>query len=123
MSFNWVPPGRSLYRGVVVRGGVMLSDPGAVSGFTEPEAALRVWTLAEVKLSRQWIAGGRYEWVENPEDPTESAWLASPALTYWQSEYVRMRAEYDVLGNPGNTTGQFTLRITFAMGPHKHETY
>ena len=123
MSFNWAPPERSLYRGVVVRGGVMLSDPGAVSGLAEPEAALGVWTLAEVKLSRQWIASGRYEWVENPEDPTESAWLASPALTYWQSEYVRLRAEYDVLGNPGNTTGQFTLRITFAMGPHKHETY
>ena len=123
MSFNWAPPERSLYRGVVVRGGVMLSDPGAVSGLAEPDAALGVWLLAEVKLSRQWIAGGRYEWVENPEDPTESAWLASPALTYWQSEYVRLRAEYDVLGNPGNTTGQFTLRITFAMGPHKHETY
>ncbi len=123
MSFNWAPPERSLYRGVNVRAGVMLSDPGAVAGLAEPDAALGVWSLAEVKLSRQWTAGGRYEWVENPEDPTESAWLASPALTYWQSEYVRLRAEYDVLGNPGNTTGQFTLRITFAMGPHKHETY
>ena len=123
MSFNWVPPGRALYRGVVVRAGVMLSDPGAVTGLSEPDPALGVWSLAEIKLSRQWIAGGRYEWVENPENPTESAWLASPALTYWQSEYVRLRAEYDVLGNPGKTTGQFTLRITFAMGPHKHETY
>ncbi len=66
---------------------------------------------------------GRYEWVENPEDPSQTAWLASPALTYWQSEFVRLRAEYDILGNPGETTGQFTLRITFAMGPHKHETY
>ena len=123
MSFNWAPPERSLYRGLVARGGVMLSDPGAVPGLTEPEAVLGVWSLVEVKLSQQWIAGGRYEWVENPEDPTESAWLVSPALTYWQSEYVRLRAEYDVLGNPGSTTGQFTLRITFAMGPHKHETY
>ena len=101
----------------------MLSDLGEVSGLADPDAALGVWSLAEVKLSRQWIVGGRYEWVENPEDPTESAWLASPALTYWQSEYVRLRAEYDVLGNPGNTTGQFTLRITFAMGPHRHEAY
>ena len=123
VSFNWAPPARSLYRGVVVRGGVMLSDPGAVSGLPEPDPALGAWSLVEVKLSRQWIAGGRYEWVENPEDPTESAWLASPALTYWQSEYVRLRAEYDILGNPGKTTGQFTLRITFAMGPHRHETY
>lgn len=123
MSFNWAPPERSLYRGVSVRGGVMFSDPGAISGLPEPSPALGVWSLVEVKLSRKWILGGRYEWVENPENPTESAWLASPALTYWQSEYVRLRAEYDVLGNPEKTTGQFTLRITFAMGPHKHETY
>ena len=123
MSFNWAPPGRTLYRGVVIRGGVMLSDPGAVSGLPGPDPALGVWSLAEVKLSQQWTAGGRYEWVENPEDPTESAWLASPALTYWQSEFVRLRAEYDILRNPGKTTGQFTIRITFAMGPHKHETY
>ena len=123
MAFNWAPPGQALYRGIVVRGGVMLSDLGAVSGLPEPDQALGVWSLVEVKLSQQWIASGRYEWVENPEDPTESAWLASPALTYWQSEYVRLRAEYDILGNPGKTTRQFTLRFTFAMGPHKHETY
>ena len=101
----------------------MLSDPGPAAGFSAPESALGVWSLAEIKLSRQWIAGGRYEWVENPDNPDETAWLVSPALTYWQSEFVRLRAEYDVLGNPGKTTGQFTLRVTFAMGPHKHETY
>ena len=122
-AFNWIPPDRSRYRGVTLRGGVMLSDPGSAAGGSSPESALGIWSLAEVKLAGQWIAGGRYEWVENPDDPTETAWLASPALTYWQSEYVRLRAEYDILGNPGETTGQFTLRITFAMGPHKHETY
>ena len=122
-AFNWIPPDRSLYRGFTLRGGVMLSDPGAVAGLSAPESAMGLWSLAELKLSRQWIASGRYDWVENPEDPSETAWLASPALTYWQSEFVRLRAEYDILGTPGQTTGQFTLRITFAMGPHKHETY
>ncbi|HAD75197.1 MAG TPA: hypothetical protein DCG16_05395 [Gemmatimonadetes bacterium] len=122
MAFNWAPPQQSLYRGIVMRGGVMLSDPEAVRGL-RGESAWGIWSLAEIKLSQQWVAGGRYDWVENPEDPSESAWLASPTLTYWQSEYVRLRAEYDILGNPGKTTRQFTLRITFAMGPHKHETY
>lgn len=122
MAFNWAPPQQSLYRGIVVRGGVMLSDPEAVRGL-RGDSAWGIWSLAEIKLSQQWVAGGRYDWVENPEDPSESAWLASPTLTYWQSEYVRLRAEYDILGNPGKTTRQFTLRITFAMGPHKHETY
>ncbi len=123
MAFHWIPPDRSLYRGFTLRGGVMLSDPGAMVGAPAPRSALGFWSLAELKLSQQWIASGRYEWVENPENPTETAWLASPALTYWQSEYVRLRAEYDILGNPGETTGQFTLRITFAMGPHRHEIY
>ena len=122
-AFNWAPPERSLYRGVTLRGGVMMSDPGSVVGLGDPQAALGMWSLVEVKLSRQWIAGGRYDWVENPEDRRETAWLTSPSLTYWQSEYVRLRAEYDILTNLGNTTGQFTLRITFAMGPHKHEIY
>ena len=122
MAFNWAPPQQSLYRGIVVRGGGMLSDPEAVRGL-RGDSAWGIWSLAEIKLSQQWVAGGRYDWVENPEDPSESAWLASPTLTYWQSEYVRLRAEYDILGNPGKTTRQFTLRITFAMGPHKHETY
>lgn len=122
-AFNWIPPDQSKYRGFTMRAGVMLFDPGTSAGLAAPESALGVWSLAEIKLSSQWIAGGRYEWVENPEDPAETAWLVSPALTYWQSEYVRLRAEYDVLGNPGKTTGQFTLRVTFAMGPHKHETY
>jgi len=122
-AFYWAPPARSLYRSLTLRAGVMRLDPEEVTGVVGPQPALGVWTLAEFKFARQWIASGRYDWVENPMDPDETAWIASPALTYWQSEYVRLRVEYDILGNPGNTTGQFTLRITFAMGPHRHETY
>ncbi|RMH21640.1 MAG: hypothetical protein D6701_02230 [Gemmatimonadetes bacterium] len=121
-SFNWVPPERARYRGVNVRGGVMVHDPesaGALSG----ETAVGFWSLAEARLGRRWIVGGRFDRTENPSDPGETAWLASPALTFWQSEFVRLRAEYDILGQGGETTGLFTFRVTFAMGPHKHETY
>ena len=122
-AFYWAPPARSLYRSLTLRAGVMRLDPEEVTGVVGPQPALGIWTLAEFKFARQWIGSGRYDWVENPMNPDETAWIASPALTYWQSEYVRVRAEYDILGNPGKTTGQFTLRITFAMGPHRHETY
>jgi hypothetical protein len=42
-----------------------------------------------------------------------------------ESEFVRVRAEYDVLGGfEGNdSSGLFALQLTFAMGPHKHESY
>ena len=62
---------------------------------------------------------------ENPEDTSETAWVTSPTLTWWQSEYVRLRLEYDLLDRNFVSTkeGRLFLQVTLAMGPHKHETY
>jgi hypothetical protein len=89
------------------------------------ERALGWWASTEVRRSEQWLVGGRVDRVENPMDTAETAWLASPTLTWWQSEYVRLRLEYDLLGRSFVTEneGRFFLQVTFAMGPHKHETY
>lgn len=124
VSFTWRPPTRSLYRGVNVRGGVMVLE-GLVTEEGEHLAgrATGVYTMAEVRLAQQWLAGGRFDWTENPRDTGQTAWLVSPTLTWWQSEYVRIRAEYDLLGRDDLHPGRFVLQVTFAMGPHKHETY
>jgi hypothetical protein len=122
-ALTWRPPGRSGYREAVLRGGVMVRNPvHGVAGLT-PSSATGIWSMAEVRLGRQWLVGARYDWVENPEDPEETAWLVSPTLTWWQSEYVRVRAEYDILGRTGGNEGQLLVQVTFAMGPHKHEKY
>lgn len=133
MALAWRPPGRSRYRGFTLRGGVMAMS-GLISGVTPPPGsaapllrarALGWWTSGELRLSRSWLAGGRVDRVENPEDTSETAWAVSPTLTWWQSEYVRLRVEYDVLGRNSLTTneGRLFFQVTFAMGPHKHETY
>jgi hypothetical protein len=94
-----------------------------------PEAradrALGFWGATEVRLSETFLAGARAGHSENPVDPSETAWLVSPTLTWWQSEYVRVRLEYDLLGRSWLTTneGHALLQVTFAMGPHKHESY
>lgn len=127
-ALNWRPPGRSRYRGVMVRGGVMVLN-GLVPHEGEPlpaaDRAVGIWSLAEVRLSQNWLVGGRFDRTENPHDPDETAWLASPTLTWWQSEFVRLRAEYDLIGRSFETVreGRFLFQVTFAMGPHKHETY
>jgi hypothetical protein len=87
-------------------------------------SALGFWGWGELRLDERWLAGARYEWTENPSHPEESAWLFSPTLAWWQSEYVRVRAEYDLLGRTAESgKGRFLLQVTFAMGPHKHESY
>jgi hypothetical protein len=139
VAYTWRPPERARYRGLMVRGGLMVKDPaGGVLPHEEEEAgeeeedvepildrsALGVWSLAELRLSPSWLVGGRVDWVEDPTNPDRTAWLVSPTVTWWQSEWVRVRAEYDLLGRSvGEDTGKFLLQVTFAMGPHKHETY
>jgi hypothetical protein len=119
-SLTWTPPGRSLYRGFNLRGGVMVRDPSGLEGL---ETAWGTWVWGEYRLGRQWLVGGRYEWVQEPDDPDESAWLIAPTLTWWQSEWVRLRAEFDHLEDPAGVRNLFLIQFTFAMGPHKHETY
>ncbi len=124
VSFTWRPPARSLYRGVNVRGGVMVLDGlVAADGTHLAQQAKGFYAMAEYRLGQQWLAGARYDWTENPNNPDETAWLVSPTLTWWQSEFVRIRGEYDLLGRGDTRPGRFMLQVTFAMGPHKHETY
>ncbi|GMV07179.1 MAG: hypothetical protein AMXMBFR53_34540 [Gemmatimonadota bacterium] len=135
-SLTWRPPERAKYRGFNLRGGVLVlegllpeEDHEDEAGEAEHEAAagsraLGFWGWGEVRLSQSWLAGARYEWAENPVHTAETAWLFSPTLTWWQSEYVRVRAEYDLLGRTEESgKGRFLLQVTFAMGPHKHESY
>jgi hypothetical protein len=128
MAFTWRPPGQSRYRGLSLRGGVMSLDglarlePAPSGGV---ERALGLWALGELRLSQSWLVGGRFDRTENPENLEETAWLFSPTLTWWQSEYVRLRLEYDLLGRSftPEREGHLLFQVTFAMGPHKHETY
>jgi len=132
MSFTWRPPHASLYRGFNLRAGVMVLDgllplveePGGVPQPQTSDHAKGFWSAAELRLSQTWLVGGRMDWTENPEHVEETAWLLSPTLTWWQSEYVRLRAEYDLLGRHElDNEGRLHVQVTFAMGPHKHEIY
>lgn len=89
------------------------------------EAAGGFWSLAEMRLSPSWLVGARFDRVRSPEEPDVTQWLFSPTLTWWQSEFVRLRAEYDLLSGfeEEDRSGMFLLQVTFAMGPHKHATY
>jgi hypothetical protein len=62
---------------------------------------------------------------EDPLDPSTSHWGIVPYLTWWQSEYVRLRAEYSYLedDDTGDSEDRFSLQLVWSAGPHKHSTY
>ncbi len=76
------------------------------------------------RLSRRWIVGGRYDYVEAPIGPEDPTWRVTAVATWWQSEfvYLRLQAFRNHLDSAGSLDN-LTLQVVWAMGPHKHENY
>ncbi|MGH7502254.1 MAG: hypothetical protein ACREL7_10910 [Longimicrobiales bacterium] len=120
-TLDWTPPAESKYRQATLHGGYVWNRRSFDAGGAAD--AKGGFVIGEYKFARQWIVGARYEYTENPALTSESSWLVGPSITWWQSEFVRVRAAYEMLDRPGERFGQFVLQTTFAMGPHKHESY
>jgi hypothetical protein len=124
LTVDWAPPGRSKYREVVWRTEALLSERD------DPETGLSAeawggYSYLEALLARNLWAGVRYDRVEDPLAPERLTEAVVPYVTWWQSEYVRLRGEYRHVEDDltGETEKGFTLQLTWAAGPHKHEAY
>lgn len=78
----------------------------------------------EFKFSRRWSIGTRYDYVEAARGLYANEWRVTPALTWWQSEFVYLRLQGQHRRElDGKSANEILLQAVFAMGPHKHETY
>lgn len=123
VTLHWQPPSRAKYREFTWRTEVLMSEREDVLG--KVHEAWGGYTYVEGLLTRNLYLGARYDWTESPFDPEAESWAIVPYLTWWQSEWVRLRGEYQYLEDEltGETENRFTLQLTWAAGPHKHETY
>src|SRR5206468_608045 len=117
---TWRPPARALYREWTLRGELFaLRKEYGGAGTTR----LGWYAGTTYKLNQRWIAGARYDYVEEPLLGVITRQVI-PSLTLWQSEWVELRAQYTWAKTAGlNATNQFALQAVWAIGPHKHETY
>jgi hypothetical protein len=121
-TLHWQPPSRAKYREVTWRTELLRSDRDDQQGVNQQ--AWGGYSYVESLLAQNLYAGVRYDRVEDPFHPERVTTGVFPNLTWWQSEYVRLRGEYgfvkdDLAGNEN----RFSLQITWAAGPHKHEIY
>ena len=76
------------------------------------------------KLTRRWVLGTRYDWVEAPRGPSDTEWRLTPSVTWWESEFVYLRLEGEHRNSDlAGSHNTLSLQAVWAMGPHKHETY
>ena len=122
LAYDWYPLGRELYRGFEIRGMLLRSWLDLEDG-----SSLDTWgsyLYGQFKIARRWILGVRGDWVEDQRQAGHEFWGLSPYLTFWQSEYVRLRGQYSYRDdNWYGADNRFELQFTFAAGPHKHESY
>src|SRR5437899_1874789 len=117
---TWRPPARALYREWTLRGELYaLRKEYAGAGVTH----LGWYAGTTYKLGQRWIAGARYDYVEDPLSTLITRQF-TPSLTLWESEWVELRAQYTWAKSAGRAASQqLALQAVWAIGPHKHETY
>lgn len=122
-TFHWQPPSKAKYRELTWRTEVLRSDRDDDGGIAHQ--AWGGYSYLEGLLAQNLYAGVRYDHVEDPLDPRHVIWGVFPNLTWWQSEYVRLRGEYGFVKDDltGDEENRFRLQLTWAAGPHKHEIY
>ena len=122
MVYDWYPLGREHYRGFQLRGMLLRSWLDLENG-----DSLDTWgsyLYGQIKFAARWFAGLRWDWVEDQREAGQEFWGLSPYLTFWQSEFVRLRGQYSYRDhNIHGNDQRFELQLTFAAGPHKHESY
>jgi hypothetical protein len=123
VTFSWQPPARAKYRALTWRSELLRSERDDDDGVGQQ--AWGGYTYLEGLFRRNLWAGLRFDWAEDPLEPGRRLTGIVPYLTWWQSEFVRLRAEYGRLEDQstGESENRFALQLTWAAGPHKHETY
>jgi hypothetical protein len=121
VRFTWRPPEQANRREVTLR-----AEGYQFRSAIGPAVDRRYGAFADIQFraSQRWILGLRYDYVESPRGLQVDEWQVTPAVTWWQSEFVFLRLQFerhhDSLDGANN---QLTFQTVWAMGPHKHETY
>jgi hypothetical protein len=121
LRFTYRPPQAATRREITVRAeGYRLHSTQAGATTNRYGAFLDL----QARTSQRWIFGVRYDYAEAPRGIQDSEWRLTPAVTWWQSEfvYLRLQGEHRDSDLEG-TQNLLTLQAVWAVGPHKHETY
>jgi hypothetical protein len=114
------PPGQSKYREFSLKGEWYLAEREESVGTGTGKGG---YLQANYKASRSWTLGVRADHADGfGPQPTIVQFV--PSVTWWQSEWVYVRMQYNNL-RPRGMGANHTLLIQFvwAVGPDKHETY
>jgi hypothetical protein len=145
LSVLWEPLEKALYRNLEWRSELYILNRDMLAPDASGRDTLNAWgcySYIQGKINRRTQIGIRGDYYRAESKPyAEMAnlslaplaytskspyrWQVVPYLTWWQSEFVKFRAEYDYANGKGMEPEAHSvwLQAIFAVGPHKHERY
>lgn len=129
-TYRWRPLQQGLYRSFILQGEFMrqFNEKSPALPATNPTAEYAgpirdfssAYLFARYQLSRRTHIGGRYDWMQDPEEGGVSLSAGTGLLEFFPSEFSKLVAavERQSVKGLGGTT-RFLLQATFAVGPHK----
>jgi hypothetical protein len=132
ITYRYVPLSQAAYRGLVWGTEILVnSETRPVGGFpTDPTAppptdferhnAWGLYSYLEARLTRRFYPGFLFDFAQDLDRATSDTKAYSPYLTFWPSEFQRLRLQYTYLDSPGAHEHQVFLQWTAVLGSHVH---
>lgn len=140
LTLQWQPLNQAKYKSLTWRSEAYWTQAETVVG---RDWGLGGYSYLQYQIGESWFVGVRGGGVVTPPDyvnqEREIMWQVAPYVTFWQSEFVYMRLQFEHgrlrrHDNTSDTVGRarewiygpdtrVLLQINWAMGPHKHEKY
>lgn len=90
---------------------------------TETQHAWGAYLLGQQQLNRDWYFGCRLDWTQNALDDKQEVWGVSPYVTWYWSEFLRFRVQYQHKQGDTPTENTLYFQISWVFGAHPPHPY
>ena len=89
----------------------------------DTQHAFGAYVLAQQQIDRDWYIGCRFDWTQNALNDKQEVWGVSPYVTWYWSEFLRWRLEYQHKGGDVKSEETLYFQLTWIFGAHPPHPY
>jgi hypothetical protein len=93
------------------------------SSRAETQHSWGAYVLRQQQLNRDWYVGARFDWTQDALDDSRQIWAVSPYVSWYLSEFLRLRLEYQHRGGDVPDEDILWFQATFTFGAHPPHPY
>ncbi len=90
---------------------------------TDTHYSMGAYLLVQQQINRDWYGGCRFDWTKNAVDDRQEVWGVSPYVTWYWSEFLRWRLEYQHKDGDVKNEDTLYLQATWIFGAHPPHPY